>query len=103
MSLPDWVAILSLVLSFVSIVFSVFAIYQSNESNKRAENLNKQTQDALKEISVCAGKIESIVVIQQGKQMDIIADTTQKLTNYIVQKNAIDIGLAQTSDNRNQY
>ena len=86
MLLPDWVSILSLAASCVSIFLGWFAVKQANESARRAEELNKQTQDTLLSISVCTGKIETIAKEQQSKQLDIIATSNKSLVAFVTQK-----------------
>ncbi|MBQ3642272.1 hypothetical protein II906_10180 [bacterium] len=85
MLLPEWVTILSFVASCVSIFLGWFAVKQANESARRAEELNKQTQDTLLSISVCTAKIETIVKEQQSRQLDIIATANKKLVEFITQ------------------
>ena len=44
------------IVSGFSILLSIFAIWQANESAKRAELINQQTQQALTEIQACTKK-----------------------------------------------
>lgn len=86
MLLTDWVSILSLIASLVSIFLGWFAVKQANESARRAEELNKQTQDTLLSISVCTAKIETLVKEQQSRQLDIIATANKNLVEFVTQK-----------------
>lgn len=82
-TLPDWLAIMSLVVSILSLFLGGFAVYQANASARRAEELNAQTQEALKQISSSVKTIENIVNIQQAQQMSVIAKTQERLVDVV--------------------
>lgn len=93
-TLPDGLAITSLVVSILSLFIGWFAVYQANASAKRAEELNAQTQEALKQISSSVKTIENIVNIQQAQQMSVIAKTQERL---------VDVVTNTTNANQNAY
>lgn len=76
---PDWTVTLSFLLALFSVGFGAFSIHQANASAKRAEDLNTQTQVALKEISDYARNIESMVKDMQSQQLNVIAKSHEKL------------------------
>lgn len=69
--------------SIASIIIAIFAMWQAYESSKRAEILNKETQDALKEIHSCVETIKTLVGDQQNKQIDIISKNQENMTNLM--------------------
>ena len=69
--------------SIVSIVISVFALYQAHNEALRAEAINKQTMDNLSEIKSCLARIDVIIDKQQTRQLGIISDTTSGLLDTI--------------------
>lgn len=83
------------IVSGISILLSIFAIWQTNESAKRAELINQQTQQALTEIQSCTKKIETLVGEQQARQIEIIGDATKTMTSTLSQ-------IAMRKDNNKQ-
>lgn len=70
--------------SIASIIIAVFAMWQAYESTKRAEIINKETQDALKEIHSCTETIKALVSEQQTKQIDVISKNQENLTTLMI-------------------
>lgn len=90
-TLPDWTVVASLVLALFSIGFGAFSIYQASTAAKRAEDLNTQTQVALKEISDYARNIEATVKEMQSQQMGLIAKTQERLVEVVASSSTANI------------
>lgn len=95
-TLPDWTVIVSLLLALFSIGFGAFSIHQTNETAKRAEEINQYTQKALLDIAVCAAKIETIVGNQQAQQMGLIANTNKTLIDIVAKYSHVETAKANS-------